>query len=231
MAILRTALRFRGVVATAVWILLALVVAASQRGQGSDEVLIGTLGGLTLPLMSFTFVAAVLFGGNLRSAVLPLVRLGASPQRALASVFGFPVGASAIAGAVLGSSVAAITRDASSPMLDVLTSAWVAALVGAAYAALFVAASSLGKRGGGRSVALALDFVFGASNGALGALSLRGHVRNLFGGVAPLEISQRTSSVVLAFVVAAAFGVAYLRLRPAQARLKRAAAIERAAGA
>lgn len=219
-AALRTAVRFRGVIGAAVWIFVTLVVAWAQRGEGSDEAVIGSLGGLTLPLMSFTFVSASLFGGSLRSAVAPLVRLGASPLRALLTMFSVPVGASALAGAVVGAIVVAITRTPSSPIVDLFMTTWIAALGGAAYAALFVAGSSLGKRGGGRSVVLALDFVLGASSGLFGAVSVRGHVRNLLGGVAPLEMSQRTSCVVLMLVVAAAFGLAHFRLRPTQARLR-----------
>jgi hypothetical protein len=228
---LRTASRFRGAMAIPLWIALTLAVAYAERGEGSDRAVIGALGSIALPILAFVVTSAALYGGSLRGAVLPLVRLGAPHLRASCLVFALPIATSAIVAAVLGVCVVRLTHAPWSPSFDAVTTGRVAALGAAAYAALFVAASSFGKRGGGRSVALALDFVIGASNGLGGLLTVRGHLRNLLGGVAPLEVGQRTSSLVLGAVVVVALGVALARLRPPPARLRRTRAADRAVAA
>lgn len=215
----RAALRFRGILSAVFWVAIAILVAMAQRGEGSDTALIGTVGGLAIPLAAFTLVTATMSGTSLAKCLEPWVRLGASRKHALRTLFLLPVTASAALGAVLGASVVAITRTPASPPWDAATTAWIAALAGAAYAAVFVAGSSFGKNGGGRGVALAIDFILGASSGLGGLLTVRGHLRNLLGGAAPLEIGQRASSLWLLAFAAVAFALTLSRSRPPAARI------------
>jgi hypothetical protein len=88
-----------------------------------------------------------------------------------------------------------------------LASAWVSALGGAAYASLFAFGASLGKRGWGRSVMLAIDWLLGVGSGFGAALTPRAHVRSLLGGSAVMEMSGRVSAACLV-LLALAFATA-----------------------
>lgn len=219
LAVTKAALRFRGILSAAFWVAMAILVAMTQRGEGSDTALIGTVGALAIPLAAFTLVTATMSGSSLAKCLEPWVRLGASRKHALRTLFLIPVTASAVLGALLGTAVVIITRSPTSPPWDAATTAWIAALAGAAYAAVFVAGSSFGKNGGGRGVALALDFILGASSGLGGVVTVRGHLRNLLGGAAPLEMGQRASSVWLVGFAIVAFALVLSRSRLPAARV------------
>ena len=65
--------------------------------------------------------------------------------------------------------------------------------------------ASFGKRGGGRTGLLVLDWVLGMGHGAVALVTPRAHLRNLLGGAGPMEWSGRASAaalVVLAVVCA-----------------------------
>jgi hypothetical protein len=85
---------------------------------------------------------------------------------------------------------------------DAVASAYAGVLGGTAYGSWFALGASFGKRGGGRLVCLALDWVVGATDGAGALLTPRGHVRNLFGGSPPLNLSGRASAGLLLLLVA-----------------------------
>jgi hypothetical protein len=148
-------------------------------------------------------------------AVRPLVSFGASPFAAAFAAVVVASVASAVFGAALGAAVACVAHGAADPPLahDVVTSAWIGALGGAAYAALFVFGSSFGKRGGGRAVALVVDFLIGSGVGAAAFVTPRGQVRSLLGGRAPLDLSQRDGVLTLAVLVIVFAGFAVLRAR------------------
>lgn len=78
--------------------------------------------------------------------------------------------------AALGATAALIANDPSAPpaAADALAASWIGALTGCAYAAMFALGSTLGLRGGGRIVALVLDFALGSTSGVVG---LRFHAR------------------------------------------------------
>jgi hypothetical protein len=53
-----------------------------------------------------------------------------------------------------------------------------------------------------RGAFLAIDWVIGVGRGAGAVLTPRAHVRNLLGGVAPLDFSQLASAAALVILVA-----------------------------
>lgn len=212
--VVRTATRHKGALAVLAWAIVAVVIAAARRGEGANEVVLGALGPFVIPLVAFAAAGAALSGRSLRAVVEPLVLLGAPRTAAAIAPFAVAMATSAAICGVIGGLSVAVARETSAPFGDVLTTTWICALGGASYAALFVAASSFGKTGGGRNVALAIDFVLGASGGLGGALTLRGHLRNLLGGAAPLRIGQRLSVVALVIFAALAVLLA-LRFRTA----------------
>jgi hypothetical protein len=198
---------------------LAFVTAVAFRhvasAHGAGDALLGAYGGLALPLSAYAIVASTLGGEGVARAVRPLASFGASPFSAALAAIAVAVIASAVVGGALGAAVASIAHGAGDPPLarDVATSAWIGALGGAAYAALFAFGSSFGRRGGGRALALVVDFVLGGGSGAASLLTPRAHVRSLLGGSAPLDLSQRGSVAALVVLVAAFAGLAVLRAR------------------
>lgn len=185
------------------WIALAVVAAIltrqSESAHGADHVLLGAYGALALPLFVYAIVAATLGGDGLARACTALVAFGASPARVALASIGVAVVTSAILGALLAVTVAACAHGGSDPPLvrDLATSAWIGALGAAAYAAYFSFGASFGARGGGRSVALIVDWIFGAGGGVTALLFPRAHLRNLLGGTASLDMSQRGAVVAL----------------------------------
>lgn len=213
-AVARAGARYRGALVALAWLAVAVAIAIARRGEGADDVVVGALGPLVVPLVSFAVAGATLSGRSLRSVTEPLMLLGARRGHAALAPFVVAMLASAALCGVAGAACVGLAREATAPWRDVFTTTWVAALGGASYAAVFVASSSFGKSGGGRNVVLAIDFIVGAGGGLGGALTIRGHLRNLLGGAAPLELGQRASSVALVAFGAIAIAVA-LRWRSA----------------
>ena len=188
------------------WAALTLAAAWAARSTGSahgaDHALVGAYGALALPLLVYGVVAATLGGDGLARACGSLVAFGAPASRAALATIGVAIGASAIIGALLAAAVAAFAHGMSDPPLarDLATSAWIGALGAAAYAAYFCFGATFGARGGGRSAALVIDWIFGAGSGATALLFPRPHLRNLLGGAPALEMSQRGALVALVVV-------------------------------
>lgn len=205
----------RGWISVALWILLALGSAQLARAahSGVYRALGGAYGGLALPLVVFGVTGVVLGGRGLPEAVRPLVGFGARARDAALATLTTAAAASALAGGLVGALVCAIGHGPSDPPLawDMLQSAGITALGGAAYAALFAFGSTF-ARGAGRGVVLGIDFLMGGSG--TGALLLpRGHVRSLLGGDAVLELSGRVSTGALVVIALAFAGLAVLRSR------------------
>ena len=179
----------------------AFAMAAHKRGSthGADHVLIDTYGSLALPLLSYVIVGAALASQSLRSSTAPLVAFGAQPMRAAAAAIAVAAASCALVGALVAAGVAVIAHGVADPPRwhDAAASAYVGALGGAAYAAWFSLGASFGRRGGGRVLLLIVDWVLGATGGAGALATPRGHVRNLLGGAAPMDLSQRTSAAAL----------------------------------
>ena len=184
------------------WMALALGlsfevgVALLERAQGllgaADRALLGGAFGVALPLLCYFLVGQACTGASLRDVLLPLARHGLD-RRTLTLGLALPT---AIAGAVFGglggALVVLFTRSSGDPRFlgDVWTSLWIGTVSGAAYVAAFIGASAFGRRGRGRTWLLAADFLLGAGDSFLAFPWPKGHVRNLLGGSAVLELSQ-----------------------------------------
>jgi hypothetical protein len=205
-----------GVVA---WCALAFVfaMAARERGSahGADHVLIDTYGALALPLMSYVIVGATVASQSLRASTAALVAFGAQPARAAAAAIAVAAASCAVVGALVAAAVAVVAHGIADPprLHDAAASAYVGALGGVAYAAWFSLGASIGRRGGGRVVLLVVDWILGATGGAAALASPRGHLRNLLGGVPPLDVSERSSAAALALLAIACAAAAVTRAR------------------
>jgi hypothetical protein len=190
--------------AVGAWCVLAFVFATAAREQGAvhgaDHVLVDTFGALVLPLLAYVIVGGAVAAQSLRGSVVPLVAFGGSPARAAAASIAVAAAGTAAIGALVAAGVALVAHGIADPPAtrDALTSAYAGAVGGAAYAAWFSLGATFGKRGGGRTALLVIDWILGMTSGAGAVLTPRGHVRNLLGGVPPLDLPQRASVAALA---------------------------------
>jgi hypothetical protein len=209
----------RGGLLVVVWGAIAVAAALAERSRGiahpADRALLDTFGGVALPLLAYAVVGAALGGDGLRRAGRALVSFGAEPWRVALGGIAVAAGATALVAAVIAGIVAALAHGPLDPPLarDVLTSAWVASLGGVAYASLFALGASFGKRGGGRTAVLALDWLLGSGTGVVALGTPRAHVRSLLGGEAPAGLAAWTSSCLLIVLALAFAGLAIRRAR------------------
>ena len=217
--IARLARRPRAWIAVAAWGALALAFAVAARQQraahGADHVLVDTYGALVLPLLAYLIVGATLGSQSLRASIAPVVGFGAAPARAAGVTIGVAAAACAALGGVLGAAVALVAHGISDPPLwrDAIVSAYAGGLGGIAYAAWFSLGASFGRRGMGRAGLLIADWVLGATSGAGAVMTPRGHLRNLLGGVPPMDLSQRASAFALVAIALLCAGFALLKAR------------------
>jgi hypothetical protein len=183
---------------------VSAVVFARAGGDGASDALDGVFAPLALPLVVYAVVGATLGGDGLARASRSLVAFGAAPSRVAVATIAVAVGTGALVAAALGALVVALAHRSGDPPLarDLAITIWVAALAGAAYAALFALGATFGKRGGGRAAVLVLDWLFGSSDGVAGLLTPRAHARSLLGGPAVAELSGRWSALALVALVA-----------------------------
>ena len=209
----------RSWVPVAAWLALALALAVLARSEGApngaDHVLVGAFGALVVPLLAYTLVGGALGGGSLRVSIAPAVAFGAPPARGAAVTVGLAMLLAAVACATLGAVVAVVAHGVDDPPAsrDALVSAYAGGLGGAAYAALFAAGASLGRRGGGRAVLLVLDWILGSNDSAVALLAPRAHLRNLLGGSPPWGMSERGSAVALLVFAILLAAIAVRRVR------------------
>ena len=203
---------------TALAIVAALVARDRSPAHAADHALLGTYGALVLPLLAYAAVGAALGGKGLLRAGRSLAAFGASPAHVAANTILAACAATAVLGGAIGAVVAALAHGSGDPPMgtDVVTCLWIGALGGTAYAAYFMLGSAIGKTGMTRSILLVLDFVFGSGTGAGALLFPRAHVRNLFGGLAPAEISQRASTAALIILTLVFATLAVFRARRAR---------------
>jgi hypothetical protein len=199
---------------------LALVVAASviERRAGSAGVVERVLSGtfrLVIPLVCFGIAAEASGRGNLAAAVWSAARYGVARRDVALGVVGAALAAAAVLGAFFAAASVALGHSPTDPPIvgDLLTSGWIGALAAAAYTAWFLAGATFGRRGGGRWAPLVADLLLGGSSGLLGAILPRGHARNLLGGMAPMGLSQASSSALLGIGVVVLAIAAALRCR------------------
>jgi hypothetical protein len=183
-------------VAGALALSFELGVALLERAQGAvgatDRALSGGAFGIALPLVGYFLVARVSAGTSLRGALSPLARHGMD-RRALTLGLSIPPMLLAAAFAAISSVIVVlVTRGLGDPRLaaDAFTSFWIGLVSGTAYVAAFIGASAFGRHGQGRVWLLVADFLLGAGDSFLALPWPKGHVRNLLGGSAVLELSQ-----------------------------------------
>lgn len=216
----RLARRPRTWLTVGAWYALAVAVALTAHSRsaahGADHVLIATYGAYVLPLLAYGLVGALVGWQSLRSSAAPAVAFGAPPVRAASAVVAVAAGACMAAGALLAAAVAVVAHGVDDPPLvrDALVSAYAGVLGGAAYGAWFSLGAAFGRRGGGRSLFLVVDWVLGATRGAGALVTPRGHVRSLLGGAGPMDLSQRTSAIALVVLALVAAALAARRARP-----------------
>ncbi len=203
----------------AAWSALALAVAGALRSDASSEgasrVLLGVYGGLALPLMTYALVGATLGPRSLAASTRQLTIFGAPPARTAAVALAVAMAACTLASGVLAAILAVVAHGSADPPIlrDAFTSAYAGGLGGAAYAGWFGLGASFGRRGGGRTVFLAADWILGVTRGA-GALPVpRAHLRNLLGGAPPMNLPERTSALALLVLAGGCLALASLRAR------------------
>ncbi len=182
---------------------LIVVSAVIERRAGSAGAVDRVLGNtfrVVLPLVTFGVTAAATGHDRLRDAVWPLARYGSSRRDLALGTILFAMAASAALAALFAVVSVVLAHSPGGPPLlrDAFQSAWIGALTASAYAAWFAFGAVFWKRGRGRWIPLALDLLFGASTGLLGAVFPRGNAQSLLGGAAPLHLSQPSSSAALA---------------------------------
>jgi hypothetical protein len=185
------------------WCAIGVAFAAGARARalahGADQVLVGGYGELVLPLLCYSLVGAALQTRSLPRSIAPLVALGAVPARAAAISVVIGFGACAILGSLLAASLTLLAHGSADPPLshDVLASAYAGALGGAAYGSWFALGASWGTAGLGRTLFLVLDWLLDALGGGAAVVTPRSHVRNLLGGLPPMDWSEHRSALAL----------------------------------
>lgn len=193
----------RPLLALGLGVALAVAAAVIEVAFGSsgavDRALLATFR-LVTPLTIFALAADAADRTALREAAWPAARFGASSHHVALGIALATALAAALVGALLAVVVAAAARGpGAAPFVrDVLISGWIGALTGAAYAGWFSLGATFLRRGLGRFVPLAADFLLGGSVGVVGALLPRGNAVNLLGGPSPLGLGQPASAGLLA---------------------------------
>jgi hypothetical protein len=182
--------------------LLVLVTSGLERGASrtvaADRTLTGAVFGIVLPLIAFATLERVTLRERLDTATNGIARYGFSRRGLALGLLATSSFVLAGAGCVLSALAVLATRTGEPGwQRDLLTSAWIGAIAGAAYAAWFLLASTFGKRGGGRPIALALDWVFGSMSSWIAAPWPRGHIRNLLGSTPVANMSQAAALLTL----------------------------------
>ncbi len=197
---LRRFVRSRRSLALAIgWFAFAAVIglSAGAKSTGLRGALSVSFVGSTLPFLSYAAISGVVGEKGLGATVWSFSLMGCSRRRAALSLLAAALALGALLGLASAALVSVLGHSAMDPPLgrDLLTTMWVGALGGAAYASLFLLGSSFWK-GAGRGVLLAMDWVLGGS-GFFALLFPHGHLRSLFGGDPAFDVSQRVSSMLL----------------------------------
>ena len=210
----------RPLIASAGALALVAVVAFSEKRAAlfgaASRTLEGEVFGLLLPVALLLASRRALEPTRLDLAATPLARFGPSRRAvALGLVAASMIGAALLAGSA-GSLAAVLAHDPTAPALtlDAASCAWIGALGGAAYAALFALGSTFGATGAGRWWALAGDFLLGGTSGVGALLAPRAHLQNLLGGEPPMLLGQSASAAALVAMTIAFTVLALLRCPP-----------------
>lgn len=210
-----------GVVSIAIAVLVGLLERRAGPVGASDRALTACFR-LLIPIMVAAMSTAIVGLRNLREAAWPVARFG-RPRGAVALGF-FALTALLSAGIATLCAVTAVlasragvapvpgSSGAMSLVADVFTSAWIAGLIGIAYAAWFTFGATFGKIGNGRGVVLIADFIVG-DVGFFGVVLPRGAAYALIGLSSPMDLPQRASSAAIVGVIVVLVGGIALRCR------------------
>jgi hypothetical protein len=170
-----------------------------QWAHGADRTLTSVYGALVLPLLAYSLIGAVGGSRSMTGGMAPLVAFGATPVRAALAIISVGAAACALVGGVLAAVVAVIAHGSADPPMarDAVTSAYVGAVGGIAYASWFGLGATLGRRSTGRTLLLLVDWGLGSPDSATSVLTPRGHLRSLLGGISPANLPQRSSALAL----------------------------------
>lgn len=193
----------------------ATLLARHAHASSDDRALLGVFAPFVMPLVAYGLVGAALGGSGLVTASRPLVRVGASPRASALAAGLVASAACALACAALAALLVVAAHTTGDPPLghDALLSAYAGALGGGAHGAFFVLGSAATARGGGRSVALVVNWLFGASPGYVSILVPYTHARSLLGGVPAVTLPERTSAWALVVILVVSLGLASVRVR------------------
>jgi hypothetical protein len=196
---------------------LALLVAAVERAAsppGAADRALGAVFRFVVPLAAAALSGLAIGKVNLRDAAWPAARFGHARAPVAAAIVGASLIASALVSLVAALAALLVARVGASagswamPLgHDVLTTSWIALLVGASYAAWLGLGAAFGKAGGGRVAVLVIDFVLG-DVGTVGAVLPRGGATSLLGFTPPVDMPQWASSLSLAATTVACLALA-----------------------
>lgn len=181
---------------------LVIVGAIIERRAGAagavDRALSGTFR-LVIPLVSFGVAAEAAGRGDLREGVWSIARYGVSRRAVALGLMAMAMVVSMALAALFAVGSATLAHAPGDPPLlrDAFQCAWIGALTASSYTAWFSLGATFWKRGRGRWLPFAADFLVGSSTGLLGAVLPYGHGRNLLGGAAPMHLPQLASSAIL----------------------------------
>jgi hypothetical protein len=196
------------------WTALAVTVAVVDRehssGHGATGALVHSFGSIALPLLALAIATAVANGDTLARSGRSLVALGAPPGQVAAASVLTGIVATAIAGVILGGVVLVVAGTDRPLADDLVTTAWVAALGGAAYGSLFSLGSTFRW---GRGALLILDAFIGTVGGVSSVVVPRAHLRSLLGGLPANDLAQPWSIVALAAITVVCAALAVRRGR------------------
>lgn len=183
--------------------------------QAADVALRGPAFGLAIPVAALSLVAVALRHARLNDAVASIATLGGDRR---AAALGALAGTSVVTGllgalAALATALVAHGQVSAASLFDAGTAAWIGGLTGWVYAFFYGAASSIGKRGGGRIALFLADLVLGPLVGMAAVVFPRAHGLNLLGASPVLDLPQVASTVILVLMACAFSAAAALRVR------------------
>lgn len=193
----------------------ATLLARQQSASSADRSLLGLFVPFVMPLVTYAIASAALGGEGLVGATRPLVRFGASPQLTALAAGVVTTIASAVVCAIVGALLVVAAHNAGDPPMghDAALTAYAAGLAGAAHGAFFVLGSIVGARGGGRGVALVVNWICGASPSFVSVVVPYAHARSLLGGAPAATLSQRESAWALVAIIVVSLALSSLRVR------------------
>ncbi|HNT00335.1 MAG TPA: hypothetical protein PKL73_25455 [Polyangiaceae bacterium] len=187
----------------------------ADPASAASHALRGASFGLIIPLATLAVVTLVFQRHRPDDAVGCAAVLGANRRLIVVGA----LLATSIISAFLGLVIAALTvlvafaRIDALVVTDLLTSAWIGALSGLGYTWYFGAASTLGRRGGGRWLAWVFDWLFGSTLGVGATLFPKSHLLNLLGAEPVMGLTQKQSFAALLGIAFVSAAVLVARIR------------------